>query len=147
MTKRVVQKIDLFTDGACSGNPGQGGWGVVVRFAGQVYELSGTEEYTTNNRMELLAVIRGLEAVCSKGLPVYVHTDSTYVKNGIEQWVKRWKKNGWRTADKKIVKNQDLWVRLDELVQKYPVQFHWVRGHSGHQENEHADRLARGLIK
>ena len=139
----MIQRIDIFTDGACTGNPGQGGWSVVIRLKDRMYELSGTHENTTNNRMELLAVINGLAEVCSEASQVYVHTDSMYVKKGIEQWIKKWKVNGWKTSTKNPVRNQDLWIRLDALVQKYDVKFFWVRGHSGHVENEYADRLAR----
>ena len=134
--------VHLFTDGACSGNPGPGGWGVILRFKGEERELSGGEQLTTNNRMELMAAIMGLEAL-TRAVTAHVHTDSTYVKDGITRWLADWKRRGWRTADKKPVKNQDLWVRLDAAAQRHDTHWHWVRGHAGHAENERADALAR----
>jgi len=134
--------VDLFTDGACSGNPGPGGWGVILRFRGAEKELSGGEAATTNNRMELMAAIQGLESLKRK-VRARVHTDSTYVKDGITKWIHNWKKKGWRTADKKPVKNQDLWQRLDAALAEHEIEWHWVRGHAGHPENERADELAR----
>jgi ribonuclease HI len=138
-------KVDVFTDGACSGNPGPGGWGAILRAGGQEKELSGGERHTTNNRMELMAAIRALEAL-TKPSAVTVHTDSRYVMDGVTQWLPRWKKNGWKTADKKPVKNEDLWRVLDEACARHQVHWRWVRGHSGHPENERADVLARAAI-
>jgi ribonuclease HI len=140
-----VTSIDLFTDGACSGNPGPGGWGAILRTDGHEKELSGGERATTNNRMELMAVIRGLEAI-KRAAHVTIHTDSRYVMDGITQWMPRWKKNGWKTADKKPVKNEDLWRELDTQCARHKLTWKWVRGHSGHPENERADALARGGI-
>jgi ribonuclease HI len=135
--------VELFTDGACSGNPGPGGWAYILRHpaSGKGREASGGEAQTTNNRMELMAVIEGLSALKSPSL-VNLHSDSQYVLNGLKSWMANWKKNGWRTADKKAVKNQDLWMRLDALVRTHTVRFHWVRGHAGHLENERCDALA-----
>ncbi len=138
--------VYLFTDGACSGNPGPGGWGVVMRWNDHEKELSGGEGATTNNRMELTAVIRGLEAL-RKPCRVEVHTDSQYVQKGISEWLAGWKARGWKTADKKPVKNQDLWQELDELQAKHDISFHWVKGHAGHPEHERADRLATAAIR
>ncbi|MDH5299928.1 MAG: ribonuclease HI [Gammaproteobacteria bacterium] len=136
---------ELFTDGACKGNPGPGGWGVLLRHNGTEKELYGGEPQTTNNRMEMTAVIRGLEAL-KRPCRVLITTDSQYVKNGMTQWLAGWKAKGWKTADKKPVKNQDLWMQLDELVAKHEVSWHWVRGHNGHDENERVDQLAnRGV--
>lgn len=140
-----AERIDLFTDGACSGNPGPGGWGAILRIGAHEKELSGGEAETTNNRMELTAAIRGLEAL-KRSSAVTVHTDSRYVMDGTTQWMKRWKKNSWRTADKKPVKNEELWRALDALCERHDVQWRWVRGHSGHHENERADALARAAI-
>ncbi|MFQ5563972.1 MAG: ribonuclease HI [Parvularculaceae bacterium] len=134
--------IEIYTDGACSGNPGPGGWGALIVIDGSETELKGGESATTNNRMELTAAIRAL-AAAPKGAPVRLHTDSQYVKNGVTQWMKRWKKNGWRTADRKPVKNQDLWETLDALAAARRVDWRWVKGHAGHPENERADALAR----
>jgi len=136
------QLIEIFTDGACSGNPGPGGWGVVLRWRGHEKELFGGAPETTNNRMELQAAIEGLAAL-KRNAPVALYTDSTYVKDGITKWIFGWKKNGWKTAAKKPVKNEDLWKRLDELVRENEVTWHWVKGHAGHPENERADELAR----
>jgi len=141
----ALTRVDAFTDGACRGNAGPGGWGVLLRAKGQERELSGAEPLTTNNRMELMAAIMALESL-TRACEVHVHTDSTYVKDGITQWLPRWKANGWRTADKKPVKNDDLWLRLDAARQRHQVSWHWVRGHAGHPENERADALARGAI-
>lgn len=138
--------VDIFTDGACSGNPGPGGWGAILRWKGVEKELKGGEPQTTNNRMELLAAISALEAL-KRPLPVRLHTDSQYVKNGITTWIHGWKKNGWRTAGKDPVKNEDLWRRLDDLVGRHQVEFHWVKGHAGHPENERADQLARDGLR
>src|SRR5574340_539471 len=137
--------VDIYTDGACKGNPGVGGWGVLLKHGGRMRELYGGEVLTTNNRMELTAVIRALEAL-KRRCKVRVHTDSQYVQQGISQWIHSWKKRGWRTADRKPVKNVDLWQRLDELAQQHDVEWVWVRGHAGHDGNERADALAnRGV--
>ncbi|MEV2275562.1 ribonuclease HI [Nocardiopsis sp. NPDC049922] len=138
----LEQRVVIYTDGACSGNPGPGGWGVWLRYGGHEKELYGGEESTTNNRMELMAAIRALESL-RRPLPVVVHTDSSYVRNGITSWLPNWKRRGWRTADKKPVKNVDLWQRLDEVASRYEVEWRWVRGHSGDEGNERADALAR----
>ena len=140
-----MTNVDIFTDGACSGNPGPGGWGAILRTGEHEKELSGGERATTNNRMELTAVIRGLEAL-KRASSVTIHTDSRYVMDGLTQWMPRWKKNGWKTADKKPVKNEDLWRELDVLCAKHELKWRWVRGHSGHPENERADALARAAI-
>jgi ribonuclease HI len=141
----MSERVELYTDGACRGNPGPGGWGTVLRFDGNEKELFGGEKNTTNNRMELMAVIRGLDAL-KRRCAVDVTTDSQYVKNGITQWIHNWKRNGWRTAARKPVKNDDLWRQLDEAVARHDVSWHWVKGHSGHPENERADALAnRGI--
>ena len=136
---------EIFTDGACSGNPGPGGWGAILRFGGTEKELSGGERETTNNRMEMMAVISGLEAL-TRPSAVTVYTDSRYVMDGLTKWLPKWKANGWKTADKKPVKNEDLWRRLDEACQRHQVAWRWVAGHSGHVENERADVLARSAI-
>jgi ribonuclease HI len=136
-----VKFVEAFTDGACRGNPGPGGWGALLRFEGREKELSGGEPATTNNRMELTAAIRALEAL-REPCRVDLYTDSTYVKNGITTWLPGWRRRGWKTADKKPVKNQDLWLELSELTARHEVAWHWVRGHAGHAENERADRLA-----
>jgi ribonuclease HI len=138
--------VHLFTDGACSGNPGPGGWGVILRWRDQEKELSGAEPGTTNNRMELFAAIAGLEAL-KRPSRVRIHTDSMYLKDGITKWIHAWKKKGWKTADKKPVKNVDLWQRLEAAIERHDVSWHWVRGHSGHVENERADEIARLAIK
>ncbi len=134
--------VEIFTDGACSGNPGPGGWGAVMRTHGKEVELCGGEANTTNNRMELLAVIRSLDALKSR-CQVSVYTDSQYVQKGISEWIHGWKRRGWRTASKSPVKNEDLWRQLDTLASAHEVKWHWVRGHAGHKENERADELAR----
>jgi ribonuclease HI len=141
----MADVVEVFTDGACRGNPGPGGWGVVLRYGGVEKQLSGAEPATTNNRMELTAVIRGLEAL-TRPCRVVVTTDSQYVRNGISDWIRRWRRNGWRTADRQPVKNVDLWQRLDELAAGHEVEWHWVKGHAGHPENERADRLATAAI-
>ena len=141
----MADPVELYTDGACRGNPGPGGWGAVLRFRDTEKELYGGESPTTNNRMELTAVIRGLEAL-TRRCRVVVTTDSRYVQDGITAWIGRWRRNGWRTADGLPVKNVDLWQRLDALVAGHDVQWRWVKGHAGHRENERADRLAnRGI--
>jgi ribonuclease HI len=137
--------VRIYTDGACKGNPGVGGWGALLEMNGREKELFGGEAHTTNNRMELLAVIRALEAL-KRRCTVQLHTDSKYVQQGISTWIHGWKKNGWRTADKKPVKNEDLWKELDELSQKHEIEWLWVKGHAGHDGNERADELAnRGV--
>ena len=138
MTEGVVE---IHTDGACRGNPGPGGWGALLEFDGQEKELFGGEAATTNNRMELTAVIRALEAL-SRPSRVVLYTDSQYVQKGIQQWIHSWKRNGWKTADKKAVKNKELWLELDELRRRHDIEWHWVKGHAGHTENERADALA-----
>jgi len=137
--------VEIFTDGACSGNPGPGGWGALLRVGSVEKELSGGENPTTNNRMELVAAIRGLEAL-TRPSQVKLYTDSQYVQKGITEWLLGWVKRGWKTADKKPVKNADLWQRLDEARAKHKVDFIWVRGHNGHEENERVDRLAVAAI-
>jgi len=137
-----MKAVSLFTDGACSGNPGPGGWGAILRFGAHERDLSGGEALTTNNRMELMAAISGLETL-KEPCAVALYTDSQYVKNGVMSWLAGWKRNGWRTADRKPVKNQDLWERLDAALARHKVAWHWVKGHAGHPENERADELAR----
>lgn len=138
--------IHVFTDGACRGNPGPGGWGVVMQYKGTIKKLKGAEAHTTNNRMELQAVISALEALKNPGLLLKITTDSKYVQKGITEWMANWKRNGWRTADKKPVKNQDLWQKLDGLIASHKISWHWVKGHQGHRENEMADALANEAI-
>jgi ribonuclease HI len=133
--------VVIYTDGACSGNPGPGGWGAVLRYGDEVKELKGGEALTTNNRMELKAATEALNAL-KRSCDVELHTDSQYVKNGLTTWIKGWKKNGWRTADKKPVKNMELWQALDEAVQRHTITWHWVKGHAGDEGNERADQLA-----
>ncbi len=138
--------VDIYTDGACSGNPGPGGWGALLIFRGNEREICGGEPATTNNRMELRAAIEALEAL-TKPSTVRLHTDSKYLRDGITQWITRWKRNGWKTANRKPVKNIDLWQRLDDAIARHGVSWHWVRGHSGDAGNERADELARrGLV-
>ena len=142
----MTERVTIYTDGACSGNPGPGGWGAILSFGDQEKELMGGEAHTTNNRMELTAAISALEAL-KRACSVDLHTDSEYMKNGITTWIKSWKKNGWRTADRKPVKNVDLWQRLDAALANHQVRWHWVKGHAGHAMNERADQLARdGII-
>lgn len=136
-----MKAVEAFTDGACRGNPGPGGWGAVLRAGGRVKELSGGQPMTTNNRMELKAAIEALAALRER-CRVDVYTDSTYVRSGITEWLPAWRARGWRTADRKPVKNQDLWMELAELAERHDVTWHWVKGHSGHAENERADELA-----
>jgi ribonuclease HI len=138
----VTPQVVIHTDGACSGNPGPGGWGAVLHFKDQEKELRGGELATTNNRMEMMAAIQALEAL-KRPCKVELHTDSTYVQKGIHEWIHAWKKRGWKTADKKPVKNEDLWKRLDEARLRHEVDWRWVKGHAGHEFNERADALAR----
>ena len=140
--RTLKPKVMFYSDGACSGNPGPGGWGAILVSAGHRKELQGGEAMTTNNRMELLAAISAIEAL-KKPSDVEVYTDSNYVKNGISTWIHGWKRNGWRTADRKPVRNSELWQRLDAAVALHTVSWHWVKGHAGHDENERADELAR----
>jgi ribonuclease HI len=141
----IEQNVVIYTDGACSGNPGPGGWGAILLWGDRKKELKGGESHTTNNRMELMAAIRALEAL-KRPCPVDIHTDSQYLRQGIMAWIKLWKRNGWKTADKKPVKNVDLWQRLDQALAHHVVRWHWVRGHAGHDLNERADQLAREAI-
>ncbi|KON79623.1 ribonuclease HI [Azoarcus sp. PA01] len=138
----MTDQIEIFTDGACSGNPGPGGWGAILRSGAHEKEIWGGEPHTTNNRMELLAVIRALELL-KRPVVARVHTDSQYVQKGISEWIHGWKARGWKTAAKTPVKNEDLWRALDEAASRHQVQWVWVRGHAGHVENERADELAR----
>lgn len=135
--------VEIFTDGACLGNPGPGGWGAILRWRETTRELSGGAAATTNNRMELMAAIAALEALRRDGVRVRLYTDSMYVRDGITRWIHQWKRNGWRTAAKKPVRNVELWQRLDEAMAAHDVEWHWIRGHAGHPENERADALAR----
>jgi len=137
-----MKKVSIYTDGSCLGNPGPGGWGSLLQFQQSVKEISGGFAHTTNNRMELLAPIEALNSIKER-CEVNLYTDSQYVKNGINQWIHNWKKNGWRTSNKKAVKNADLWQRLDAACQKQNVKWHWVKAHSGHEQNERVDDLAR----
>ncbi len=136
-----MKKIEIYTDGACKGNPGDGGWGALLICGEHKKEIFGGEKQTTNNRMEILAAIKALEVI-KKPYEIHIHTDSKYVKNGIMIWISGWEKNNWKTSNKKDVKNKDLWQRLDQLSRKYHVTWHWVKGHSGHKYNEKADELA-----
>lgn len=142
MTSDTPQTVDLFTDGSCLGNPGPGGWGALLRFNGTEKELAGGEDTTTNNRMELRAVIEGLNAL-TRPCVVTVYTDSQYVQKGITEWIRGWKARGWKTAAKKPVKNADLWRELDDAQSKHEITWQWVKGHAGHPENERVDDLAR----
>ena len=137
-----MSTVDIFTDGACSGNPGPGGWGVLLRCGAAEKELCGGEAATTNNRMELMAAIKAIEAL-NRPARARLHTDSTYVRDGITRWIRGWKANGWKTAAKRPVKNADLWRRLDALAAGHDIEWRWVKGHAGHADNERADRLAR----
>ncbi|MEO9903771.1 ribonuclease HI [Nisaea sp.] len=139
MTKK---RVEIYTDGACSGNPGPGGWGAILRYGDTEKELSGGDKETTNNRMEMMAAITSLETL-TRPMHVDLYTDSTYVRDGITKWIHGWKKRGWRTADKKPVKNMELWQRLEAAVERHEIEWHWVKGHAGHPENERADELAR----
>ncbi len=145
-TDSTADIVEIFTDGACSGNPGPGGWAALLRYRGHEKELAGGEPDTTNNRMELMGVIAALEAL-KRPSPVRLVTDRAYVKNGVNQWMPRWKANGWRTADKKPVKNQDLWERLDRALGDHSIEWRWVKGHAGHEENERVDTLARSQVR
>jgi len=145
MSRADSDVVDIFSDGACSGNPGPGGWGAVLRFRERERELSGFEAATTNNRMEMMAAIAALEAL-KRPCSVRIHTDSRYLHDGVTRWLADWKRRGWRTADKKPVKNVDLWQRLEAALAPHRVDWVWVRGHAGHPENERADALARGAI-
>lgn len=142
----MTQKVEIYTDGACSGNPGPGGWGVILRYKNTEKELSGFEAMTTNNRMEIRAAIEGIKAL-TRSVKIEVYTDSQYLRDGVTKWLFQWKKNNWRLSNKSPVKNQDLWEELDTLIQNHDVSWHWVRGHSGHPENERADALARQAIE
>ena len=140
-----MDEVEIYTDGACRGNPGPGGWGAVLRYNGHEKELYGAEPSTTNNRMELMAAIQALESL-KRGCKVNLTTDSEYLRKGITEWLSQWKQRGWRTAAKKPVKNVDLWQRLEQAIEDHDVDWHWVKGHSGHDENERADQLAnRGI--
>lgn len=145
LSSTVKPHIQAYTDGACSGNPGPGGWGAVLQYQGLSQDISGGETQTTNNRMEMSAAIGVLQALPHPS-QIEIYTDSQYLRDGITRWMTNWKKNGWMTSDKKPVKNQDLWLRLDELTSQHQVTWHWIKGHSGHPENEHADALARNAI-
>jgi len=142
----MTDHVEIFTDGACSGNPGPGGWGALLRFNGAEKTISGADPATTNNRMEMMAAISALELL-QRPCKVQLTTDSVYVKNGITQWIHGWKKRGWKTASKQPVKNVDLWQRLDEAIKPHQIEWRWVKGHSGHRENEIADTLATEAIK
>lgn len=142
----MTNTINLYTDGACSGNPGPGGWGALLRWNGHEKELSGGEKDTTNNRMEMMAVIEGLKAIKKEGANVHIFTDSKYVMDGVTKWLPGWKAKGWKTAAKKPVKNEDLWKEIDSLIRVHSVDFTWVKGHAGHPENEYVDKLAVSAI-
>jgi ribonuclease HI len=141
-----MRRVTVYTDGACAGNPGPGGWGAIVRGDDGEREISGYEPATTNNRMELRAAVEALRSF-AEATEVDLHTDSQYLRNGMAEWLARWKRNGWRTADRKPVKNTDLWRELDELAHRHLIRWHWVRGHSGHPENERCDALANEAIR
>jgi ribonuclease HI len=146
LEKNALPDVTIYTDGACSGNPGPGGWGAVVCYLNLESDLKGGTHQTTNNRMEMMAAIQGLKAVPLKA-KVTIYTDSMYLRDGITRWMINWKKNGWKTADKKPVKNQDLWLELDQLLTTQEITWQWVKGHAGHEYNERADALARqGVI-
>ena len=142
----MMNKVEIFTDGACKGNPGPGGWGAILRYGATEKEIYGASKNTTNNIMELTAVIESLKNL-NKPCELIITTDSKYVKNGITEWIHNWKKNGWRTAAKKEVKNKELWIELDSLIQIHSISWDWVKGHSGHPENERADLLANVAIE
>jgi len=140
------KKVDIYTDGACSGNPGPGGWGVLIEIDSKNIELSGGDKETTNNRMELMAAIKALEEI-DKDYQITLYTDSNYVKDGITSWISNWKKNNWKTANKKDVKNKELWIRLDEAIKDKNISWVWVKGHAGNAGNEQADYLARSALE
>ena len=142
----LSEKINIYTDGACKGNPGQGGWGAILEYQNQTKEISGYSEETTNNMMELTAVIKALNALKKPG-DIILTTDSQYVKNGITQWIYNWKQNGWKTANKKPVKNKKLWILLEQATSRHNIQWEWIKGHSGHPQNERADELANLIIE
>jgi ribonuclease HI len=142
-----MKAIDIYTDGACSGNPGPGGWGALLKSGSHEKEIWGGEPQTTNNRMEILAVIRALEQLKRKGMTVTVHTDSQYVQKGISEWIHSWKARGWMTSGRTPVKNADLWRMLDEIAARHTVEWRWIKGHAGHPDNERADALARRGIE
>ncbi len=137
-----IENIEIFTDGACKGNPGKGGWGAILKYKNHRKEIFGGEQNTTNNRMELTAVIKALESLKTKQIPIIINTDSKYVANGISNWIKNWKNNNWKTSNKQAVKNVDLWQNLDLLTQQFNITWNWVKGHNGNPENERADELA-----
>jgi ribonuclease HI len=143
--KPTLKEVDIFADGACSGNPGPGGWGAILRFRGTEKEISGFQKHTTNNQMEMTAVIEALKRL-KESCNIKIHSDSQYLQKGITSWIQSWKRNGWMTRDKKPVKNKDLWIALDELSQKHKTAWVWVQGHAGHPENERCDQLARDEI-
>ena len=144
-TSKATESVEIYTDGACSGNPGPGGWGAILRFRGVEKELKGGEILTTNNRMEMMAVLVALNTL-SRPCAIDLYTDSQYVMKGVTEWLRGWKARGWKTADKKPVKNEDLWKALDEACSRHTIAWHWVKGHAGHVENERADQLARDGI-
>ena len=141
-----LKKINIYTDGACKGNPGKGGWGAILDYQGYIKEISGYDKHTTNNIMELTAVIKALEILKSP-CEIILTTDSKYVKNGITDWIHNWKKNGWKTANKKPVKNKELWILLEKEVKQHSIKWEWIKGHSGHSQNERADELANLIIE
>jgi ribonuclease HI len=142
----VTQKVEIWTDGGCKGNPGPGGWGAILKYGDKLKELKGGEAHTTNNRMELMAAISALEAL-TRDCEILLHTDSQYVRQGVTSWMQNWKRNGWRTADKKPVKNEELWRRLDDARQRHVIDWRWVKGHAGNPMNERADELATEGMK
>lgn len=148
MTETTAQRkiVEIFTDGACTGNPGPGGWGAILQYEGREKEISGFEPHTTNNRMEMRAVLEAL-TLLKEPCIVRLHTDSQYLKNGITTWIKAWKRNAWKTSTKSPVKNKDLWTAIDEAAQRHEVQWFWIKGHAGHPQNERADELARVAIR
>ncbi|MFO1187163.1 MAG: ribonuclease HI [Alphaproteobacteria bacterium] len=145
MTAKRLKRVEIHSDGACRGNPGPGGWGAVMRYGEKLRELSGGEPATTNNRMELMGAIAALETL-REPCEVHLYTDSRYVHDGITEWLKGWKARGWKTADRKAVKNQDLWERLDTATRRHRMRWHWIKGHAGDEMNERADALARAAI-
>ncbi len=145
MSDSAPKQVEIHTDGACSGNPGPGGWGAILRYGSAQKEISGGEQETTNNRMEMMAAIQALEAL-KRPMQVDLYTDSQYLQRGVTEWMKAWKARGWKTADKKPVKNVDLWQRMEPLLERHHVRWHWVKGHDGNLLNERADELARAAI-